>query len=171
MARMSISAILWRRYLAATSHAVWAVNNSQYYFELTGSYEGFFDGAARKSSDDEGNETFAITLEAFEGSPSVDPYEVIFTKKRATAAREGMWTVDSIRDGKKRAYDLWRKGRGPEAQYNQLPEPDKNQNYIVVVRDTENKFHGRWIRGGDFEALPKRVKELLASKNCGWNNL
>lgn len=171
MATIPIKAILWRKYLSATSHAVWAVSSSQYYFELTGTYEGFFDGAARAYEDKDKNQAFAVTLEPFDGTPACGPHEVIFTKKRANAAREGRWTVDSIRDGAKKAYDLWRRERGPLMQYVDLPEPEKERNFIVIVRDVDRRFHGRWIRGTDFDALPRAIQDLLLSGNCGWRDL
>lgn len=172
MAKMQIDAILWRKYLAATSHAIWEVSTSQYYFELTPSnYEIFLGPGAKTFTDKDGNAAYSIVLEAFDGKPAVGRHEITFTKKRPSAAREGKWTADSIRDGSKAAYDLWRRDRGPVQQYEQLPLTEKEKNFIIVVRDVSGQFHGRWIRGTDFDALPLRLQEVLLSGTSGWREL
>ncbi len=172
MSQKQIDAILWRKYLTATSHAVWGVSSSQYYFELPDrGYEQFLGTKCSQFKDNDGNQAYKITLESFEGVPSAAPRDVTFAKKRPGAHREGNWTVDSIRDGTGTAYDLWRKSRGPAARYEQLPPAEKEKNYIIIVRDIDGLFHGRWIRGSDFDALPTRVREALASENAGWRKL
>lgn len=172
MSRKQIDAILWRKYLTATSHAVWGISSSQYYFELPDrGYDQFFGRNCISSTDSDGNRTFKITLESFDGDPSSGPREVTFAQKRPGVHREGSWTVDSIRDGSGSAYDLWRKNRGPTAEYEKLPAAEKDTNYIVVVRDTDGRFHGRWIRGTDFDALPSAVRDILSSENAGWRRM
>lgn len=172
MTLKQIDAILWRKYLAATSHAVWGVSSSQYYFELPDrGYEKFFGTNCSRFKDKDGNDAFKITLESFNGAPSAGPRDVTFAKKRPGAHRAGKWTVDSIRDGTGTAYDLWRKNRGPIARYEQLPSAEKEKNYIVIARDIDGLFHGRWIRGSDFDALPPIVRDALASETAGWRRL
>jgi len=172
MSLKQIDAILWRKYLTATSHAVWGVSSSQYYFELPDrGYEEFFGSNCSNFTDSQGNDAFKITLESFDGDPSAAPREVTFAKKRPGAGREGKWTADSIRDGSGTAYELWRKKRGPIARYERLPSAEKGKNYIVIVRDVDGLFHGRWIRGSDFDALPTACQEAIASENAGWRKL
>jgi len=172
MSLKQIDAILWRKYLGATSAAVWATNNSQYYFELpSGDYTQFAGKSRRSFIDKDGNQAFKITLEAFDGAPHASPHEVTFAQKRKGAARGGNWTVDSIREGISKAYELWHAKRGPIDQYERLPPAEKEKNYIVIVRDVDNHFHGRWIRGSDFDALPSAVREKLLSASFGWSPL
>lgn len=173
MSRKQIDAILWRQYLAATSHAVWKVSTSQYYFELPDRrYQDFFGGNCRSFTDKDANEAFTIRLEALDGAEPVAEHEVTFTKKRASASRDGKWTADSIRDGKTvRAYDLWREKRGPLKRYEHLDPDEKEKNYIVVARDIDGRFHGRWIRGADFDALPISIQKILMSGTAGWRKL
>jgi hypothetical protein len=172
MSRKPIDAILWRKYLAATSHAVWGVNSSQYYFELPDrGYEQFFGKNFTPFKDRDGNSAFRISLESFNGNPSAGPRDITFAKKRPGVHREGNWTVDSIRDGSGTAYDLWRKNRGPVDQYDNLPPDEKDKNYIVIVRDTDGLFHGRWVRGSDFDVLPIKIQNILSSENAGWRQL
>ena len=171
MSLKQIDAILWRKYLAATSHAIWEVSSSQYYFEMPDrGYEEFFGGNCHSFTDKDGNKAFTISLQAFDGVPPSGNHDVTFTKKRDTAARVG-WTVDSIRDGKSAAYDLWRRKRGPLDEYKRLLSPEKEKNYIVIVRDDGGEFHGRWIRGSDFDALPTAFQKLLLSDRAGWAKL
>ncbi len=172
MARKKVDAILWRKYLAATSHAIWEVSNSQYYFELpVGNFHEFFKGNCENYVDSEGNDSFAISLEPFDGELKLGPHKVTFVRKRPGSAREGKWTVDSIRDGKAKAYGLWRRERGPISRYESLPDTEKEKNYIVIARDIDGRFHGRWIRGTDFDALPVAVQNTLSSALAGWRTL
>jgi hypothetical protein len=172
MSRKQIDAILWRKYLTATSHAVWEVSTSQYYFELPADeFKDFFNGNYRFSVDAEGNENFTISLEPFDGEPKVGSHNVTFARKRPGSAREGKWTVDSIRDGKAKAYDLWRRNRGPISRYESLSEAEREKNYIAIVRDVNGHFHGRWIRGTDFDALPVAVQDIISSALAGWRKL
>ncbi|MCC6414778.1 MAG: hypothetical protein IT582_02585 [Opitutaceae bacterium] len=167
-----VDAILWRKYLAATSHAVWKVSTSQYYFELpVGEFQKFFAGNYTPTVDPEGNDNFTIVLEPFDGEPGVGSHEVTFVRKRPGSAREGKWTVDSIRDGAKKAYALWHRNRGPLSRYENLSDNEKEKNYIVIVRDVDGRFHGRWIRGTDFDALPTMVQNILSSSPAGWSKL
>lgn len=172
MSQKQIDAILWRKYLSATSHAIWEVSASQYYFELPDrGYEDFFDGHCQNFIDKDGNNAFKMTLEKFDGAPAVDSHEVTFAQKRPGAHREGKWTVDSIRDGSARAYDLWRKVRGPVDEFNNLSVTEKEKNYILIARDIEGGFHGRWLRGSDFDAMPSEIQKILTSENAGWRKL
>ena len=172
MSRKQIDAILWRKYLSATSHAVWEVSSSQYYFELPDAdYQNFFDGNCPSFTDKDGNQAYTLTLEAFDGQQAVGPHNVTFAQKRPGAHRAGKWTVDSIRDGNGRAYELWRRNRGPIDQYLNLPVAEKEKNYILITRDIEGGFHGRWIRGSDFDVLPIKIQEKLKSANAGWSKL
>jgi hypothetical protein len=134
-------------------------------------YQEFIGNNCTQFIDKDGNQAFKIVLQGFEGEDSANPHEVIIAQKRSGVHREGTWTVDSIRDGSGAAYDLWRKNRGPIARYNDLPPGEKDKNYIVIIRDTDGCFHGRWVRGSDFDALPNRVQEALKSENAGWRQL
>jgi hypothetical protein len=171
MSLKRINAILWRKYLAATSSALWKLSKSQYYFELAGTepdYDQFFGDKATASQDERGNSLFTIQLEPFEGHPSVEAYELKFTKLRDVVERAGDWQVHQSGEN---AYALWRASRGPLKSFQDMDEAERKLNFIVIVRDVDGRFHGRWIPGDEFHSLPVAIQNLLISKNVGWSNL
>lgn len=173
MTLKQIDAILWRSYLKEASKAIWGDSNSQYYFEVAGSDLTDFFGSNFEHYKKDGNDSFVINLEEFEGADPAEKHKIHLTLKADTKARKGMWVVNNaIRDGSNwRAYDLWRQGRGPIARYDELTSDEKSKNYIVIARDVDGGFHGRWIRGSDFDALPMTIQEALKSKGAGWREL
>jgi len=170
MALKKIDAILWRSYLTSTSDVLWGTRLNQYYIDLPASdYEAFFAGHAHESSDEEGNLTFIILLEPFDGSPSVDRRQVEFEKKREGVSRAGSWNINGQHSDA--AYPLWKSGRGPTRRFQEMGSEEKKKNFIVIARDVDGGFHGRWVRSEDFDRLPKSMKELLENKNAGWSQL
>jgi hypothetical protein len=170
MALHRIDAILWRSYMTSTSDALWGVRSNQYYIDLPASdYETFFDGRAEQSVDQENNSTFTIRLEPFDGEPAVAQYQIEFEKKREGIARAGSWNINGQHSDT--AYPLWKSGRGPSKRFQEMEPDEKKRNFIVIARDLEGKFHGRWVRAEDFDELPNCIKTLLEQKSAGWSLL
>jgi len=170
MTKKRINAILWRSYLSATSAALWGTNKSQYYFALSkDDYSGFFGNRATQSIDAQQNSVYTICLEPYEGMHPAGPYDLSIIKLRDDAARSGEWQM--IDQSVERAYALWRKARGPVDKYENLPPAERSRNFIVIARDVDFRFHGRWIRGSDFATLPTAIQELLTKKSVGWSTL
>lgn len=172
MSQKPIDAILWRSYLAATSSALWQLNTSQYYFELPRTepdYIEFFGDSVMESQDYRGNKVFTINLEPFEGENMVARYELKCVKLREGVQRAGNWQV--LDQNGELAYALWQKERGPLRPFQNMDEEERQKNFIVIARDVDGCFHGRWIRDDDFLSLPPRVKHLLETKAVGWSQI
>jgi hypothetical protein len=168
MAIHRIDAILWRSYMTSTSDALWGKRSNQYYIDLPASdYEKFFAGHAEQSTDEEKNATFRIWLEPFEGEPLVARHQIEFEKKREGVARAGSWNINGQHSDS--AYPLWKSGRGPSKPFQEMGPEEKKRNFIVIARDVEGGFHGRWIRAEDFDGLPNCIKVLLEQKTAGWS--
>ncbi len=143
---------------------------NQYYIDLPKSnYEQFFGTGAAKSFDDDQNEIFTITLQPFDGTPKEAAYSVTFKKLRAGTARAGSWNMNGQFGDK--AYPLWQKGRGPTKSFSDMPKQEREKNYILILRDVDGQFHGRWVRDSDFDALPNTLQSLLKANNAGWKEL
>ncbi len=170
MAIKVINAILWRSYLAATSSALWGLDNSQYYIELTGTdFDPFFGVTSAQSTDERGNKAFTVKLEDFDGSNPTDPYDLKVIKLRDGVARAGNYQVLGQRESQ--AYPLWQSKRGPQKPYQEMDSEERSKNFMVVVRDSDGLFHARWIRPEDFAALPQSIQALLVSKSVGWSEV
>lgn len=170
MSKKQLDAILWRSYLTATSTALWGLSKSQYYFELPpGDYVSFFGNQAASGQDPRGNTVLTIQLEPFEGAPPVVKYELKLTKLRDGVERAGYWQV--LNQYGENAYPLWQKNRGPLKSYQDMKAAERERNFIVIVRDVDCRFHGRWIRGDDFLSLPAAIQSLLTANSFGWSAL
>ena len=169
MTLLAIDAMLWRSYATSTSDALWGARKNQYYIELPPSdYENFFVGYSG-TSDAQGNSAYEVRLEPYEGSQPAEPYLVKIKKLRASVHRAGTWNINGQHDSS--VYTLWQKGRGPTDPYTSLPSKEKNKNFLVILRDENAKFHGRWIRYSDYLALPEKVRNILDSQKAGWSLL
>lgn len=170
MAKKQIDALLWRSYMTSTSDALWGQRTNQYYIDFPKSdYEEFFGQYCVKEVDGDGNDVFSITLEPFEGKPSAGEYEVKFKKLRSGTERAGSWNMNGqFRD---RAYDLWQQNRGPLKPYAAMDSDERANNYIVIFRDVDGRFHGRWIQAPDFALLPERLRRILLESKAGWSKL
>ena len=167
MAKKQINAILWRSYLVATSRALWRETSSQYYIDLPKSdYETFFGSRAAQNTDTDGNLTYTITLKPFEGAPPVGEYDITFKKLRAGTGREGSWNIN--RQSLEQAYELWQPSRGPLKKFDDMSILEKDSNFLVIVRDIDGRFHGRWIQSSDFRQIPEGIRQIITSAKAGW---
>jgi hypothetical protein len=156
--------------MTSTSDALWGGRKNQYYIDLpAGDYESFFAGCAEQGTDEENNPTFTIWLEPFAGTPGVARHRIEFEKKREGIGREGSWNIN--RQHLDHAYPLWQRERGPTKRFQDMNADEKTRNFLVVARDVEGRFHGRWVRPEDFSSLPTRIKNLLEQKRAGWSLL
>lgn len=170
MAQKQVNAILWRSYLTSTSDALWGERTNQYYIDLPKSdYENFFGGRATKSADSDGNQIFTITLEPYDGEPPAETYSLTFKKLREGTGRAGSWNMNGqFKDG---AYALWQMGRGPIKQFAKMNPDESKKNYILILRDLDGGFHGRWIQESDFMLLPQMLQNIIGQTSAGWKQI
>lgn len=170
MAKKEIKAILWRSYMAETSKALWRETTSQYYIDLPKSdYENFFGAHAVVDTDREGNTTYTITLEPFDGVPAVGSYALTFKKLRPGSRRQDTWNING--QWLDRAYKLWQPNNGPLKKFSEMSTAERSSNFLIIARDVDGRFHGRWIRSPDFAVLPEGIKEIITSRKAGWTSL
>lgn len=158
------SAILWRKCNKATFDTLNDSSAGQYDIRLTRrDYEKFFLGVAKADETELGGYTLNVVLEPFTG-PS--PVALTTIKVRFMGELSGRkdWNIPSQRQGT--AYPLWRPGRGVGTTFT----ADANE-FMLIIRDVDGKFHARWIHHADFSALPDNIKTMLSENEVGWGEL
>jgi hypothetical protein len=70
------------------------------------------------------------------------------------------WNIPSQRP--ETAYSLWRSGRGVQTQFDET-----RRDFVLLLRDTNDQFHARWIRDESFDQVPERLRALMLSKPIG----
>jgi hypothetical protein len=170
MALKQIDAILWRRYLAATSTALFGLSASQYYIEMppaSDDYLEFLNGTGSHFTDPQGNKCVTFHIAEFDGS-NAQKYAMTFKILAPGKAREGYININD--QNPKNGYPLWLPPRGPLKVFEKSVDAYAPQ-FAVIVRDVHNAFHARWIRHEDFLALPDKIRGILSVKDAGWSLL
>ena len=156
--------ILWRLVMEATIDTLRGRSRGQYDIRL-GRPERlaeFFSGVPRTAITPLGGFTLTIPLESY-GGPDPLPGETVHVRYMGELSRRRDWYIASQRPTT--AYPLWRLGRGLRN------ETEPNTDYVVVVRDPEERFHGRWIAPSDLARLPDSLRDKLRTADSGWDEL
>lgn len=156
-----VTAVLWRRCNKATFDTLTGVSHGQYDIRLTTGpeIEGFFDGLTRSAHTELGGFTVDVPLEAYDG-PEPLAASAIQVRYMGERSQRADWYIRAQRP--ESAYELWRRGRGVEAN-----EAEAAASYLVIVRDSDNRFHGRWIKGPDVAHLPATIREAIGRGDVG----
>lgn len=163
MSKRRISAILWRRVNKATVDTLTGHSDGQYDIRLAqpvGMTE-FFSGVPRQDETKLGGYDLHVPIESYEGANPV-PGQVIRIHYMGDRSKRRDWNIPSQRP--ETAYPLWRRGRGLPAKATQPPAPS---HYIVIVRDTEGKFHARWLTDEGVQHLPEDMKRVVQTNEIG----
>lgn len=163
MTKKRVSAILWRRVNKATVDTLIGQSRGQYHITLTqpaGILE-FFRGAPKQGKGKLGGYILHVPIESYEGADPVSsqPLEVSYM---GDLSERRDWNIPSQRP--RTAYPLWREGRGLPAGVTQPPSPS---HYVIIARDTEGKFHARWLTNEGFHHLPEDMKRLVQKNEVG----
>jgi hypothetical protein len=159
-----VDAFLWRRCNKATIDSLVGDSAGQYHITLsTGKFEGFFQGLTRENTTDRDGYDFIVPFESFTGKDPVAQQNLTIRYMGPKSARKD-WNIPSQRP--QSAYELWRLGR---AFSSRSDVGDKD--FIVIARDVDNGFHGRWIKSTDFEHLPDDMKRAMSESDVGWKKL
>lgn len=159
-----LDAFLWRSCNKATLDTLLDVSRGQYDIRLTKrDFDSFFRSLAPHSLTDLGGYSITVPLQPFTGANPIALSKIVVRHLGPESGRKD-WNISSQR--MKSAYELWRIGRGFVSR-DSVGEKD----FIVIARDTDNGFHGRWIRSADFNALPAVMKGLMNSSEVGWAEL
>lgn len=169
MAKKQLTAILWRRVLEATVDTLAGRSKGQYDIRLGRSERvlEFFEGLVQEDATDLGGFSLNVPIEAFEGANPVDK-QTIQIRYMGEASKRRDWNTPSQRPTT--AYPLWREGRGLPSGH--VYDSSDNQ-YVILAKDSENKFHARWLSTSEFSLLPEDFKSILGSSDFGvhfWPN-
>jgi 5-methylcytosine-specific restriction enzyme B len=163
MAKRRISSILWRKVNKATVDTLTGRSRGQYDIRLTQppGISEFFRSVERKDLTPLGGFSLYPILEPFEGVSPVlrQPIKVRYMGDRSERRD---WNIPSQRP--ETAYPLWRQGRGLPTGTTKPPSPP---HYIIIARDTEDKFHARWLNDKGVQGLPGDMKKMMQKSEVG----
>lgn len=160
MARITVSAVMWRLCNKATYDTLHGNSGGQYHIAIPDSTKihEFFEGVPRAPTDLRGYE-MEVPIAPFDGDPPVEAQELTVRFMGPDSSRKD-WNIVAQRP--MTAYPLWRPGRGVPDDYD-----SSWHEYVVLVKDRNRAFHARWISTAAFERLPDVVREPLSSKKYG----
>jgi hypothetical protein len=161
MALIELKAVLWRRVNEATFDTLIGDSRGQYDIRLTTDpdVERFFEGLAQHDPTDKGGYTIDVPIAPFEGEDPVDA-AVLQVRYMGPESIRKDWYIRAQRP--ETAYPLWRPGRGLPTTF-----VEGKRDFVILVRDINDKFHARWISDEAFDQLPKQLRSLMLSKHIG----
>ena len=148
--------LLWRRIVETDLQVLRGVTKGQYDIRLgrTLDIDGFLSGLPRVPNDLGGYDV-RVRLEPAPGVPAA---EIVFAYIGGQSDRRD-WRIN--RQHGQHAYALWREGTGV------LATTQPGDDYAVILRDDDGKFHARWLRKGDLGRLGFAVRAAFAvSRNA-----
>lgn len=159
-----VDAILWQKIRKADLDTLRGVSSGQYHIAIPDrNFQEFFKGLDERDPTSKGGFTILVRIEAYEGTEPV-PAVILKIRYMGKDSARSDWNIPSQRPDS--AYPLWRVGRGATKQGSAgLDE------YLVIVRDSLNCFHARWINDQVFLRLPDRIKTILKSDSTGWGSV
>lgn len=161
MARIRLSAILWRRMNRATFDTLAGNSAGQYDIRLGSdeSIEEFLEGVDPQEHTELGGFTLAVPIEAFDGPNPIGP-QTLHVRYMGRESARGDWNIPSQRPDT--AYPLWRRGRGAPLQFQSSPHE-----FALLARDVHGHFHARWISEQNFNNLPPEIQTMLLQRDVG----
>ncbi|MDC3190570.1 AAA family ATPase [Pseudoalteromonas elyakovii] len=161
MSKKKIKAILWKKVMQATVDTLIGKSSGQYHIELGrgSAIEQFFDGFSRDSETEKGGFEVILPIHPVGGDSPVEPYELTFKYLGPDSARK-TWYIRAQRP--ETAYPLWRQGRGFEL-------PISSDEYIVLVRDSDDAVHARWITQRELSHFPNELQTAMNSRDFDVN--
>ena len=159
--KIRVKALLWRSCNQATFDSLHGISKGQYDIRLTTNpgIATFFAGLEETDSTDRGGFTLHVPIERFEG---VDPVAAMTLDVHYMGPRSQRkdWNIPAQRP--ETAYELWRPGRGVPASI-----AEAAADYVLLVRDVNDRFHARWLRAAHLTALPANVREAIVAQEVG----
>jgi 5-methylcytosine-specific restriction protein B len=159
MALVKVVAVMWRTINRASVDTLAGRSNGQYDIRL-GTAEwlhNFFAGLTQEAEGDKGGFVVHVPLEALSGENPVEAQALSVKFMGADSVRKD-WNIPAQRPTT--AYALWRMGRGLPTNH---VFAATDQNWIVIARDDDNRFHARWINSERFAALPLDLQQSISA--------
>jgi len=156
-----VAAVLWRRANKASLDSLTGRSVGQYDVRLGTDprIEEFFSGLERKELTDLGGYTIDVPVESFDGQGPV-ARETLGVRFMGPKSQRKDWYIRAQRPTS--AYPLWRPGRAFRE-----PTEDADQDYMMLVRDTDGGFHARWVRSSNLEKVPPAIAQAMRSEELG----
>lgn len=159
-----VKAFLWRKANSSTLDTLLGESKGQFDIRFNRTnYSGFFKGVPKENLTSDGGFEIKVPIESFDGPVKVDSKEIIVRAMGQKTQRKDSYIKSQRPDT---AYDLWREKRGFASR-----GAVGSNDYIIIVRDSDNKFHARWIRTQDFQDLPDAMRENIKTADVGWCEL
>lgn len=157
-----LDAVLWRRWNEATYDTLHGNSRGQYDIRLNKQDDlgDFFGGIPRTNPTAHGGFDIVVPIEPITGRTPVDASSITIRYMGPRSERKD-WYIRSQRPAT--AYPAWRPGVGVPFEF----DSELNE-YLLVMRDTDGKYHGRWIHHDDVGKLPRPVVLAIGSKDVGW---
>jgi hypothetical protein len=162
--RKELDGFLWRSCNRATLDTLLGVSSGQYHIALPKrDFSPFFRGLSAQNPTERGGFEFMVPIQPFSGSNPVEQRTIVVRYLGLESERKD-WNIRAQRPDS--AYELWRENRGFVSR-----QSVGDNDFIVIARDTDNGFHGRWIRSADFNALPEEMRKPMINSEAGWQAL
>ncbi|UJA21746.1 hypothetical protein HJD18_17035 [Thermoleophilia bacterium SCSIO 60948] len=149
---MATPRILWRVAMKATLDSLRGLSPGQYHIALARppGIDEFFAGLPQSPKDLAGY-SVEVPLE-----PAGDiPAQTILVYFNGWEASRKEWRIASQRP--EEAYPLWRPGVGPTA------ETRPGDDALVLIRDSNKRFHARWLNLSELGELPEGLRTAMKS--------
>lgn len=159
--KIRVEGLLWRICNQATFDSLHGKSKGQYDIRLSSkpAVAEFFAGLAQEEPTELGGYTVHVPIAAFDG-PNPVPASTLDVRYMGPKSERKDWNIPTQRP--ETAYPLWRPGRGvPDT----LEAAAKD--YVLIVRDVDDAFHGRWLRGANLASLPGNVREAILAETVG----
>lgn len=162
---VSVEAVLWRAANTATLATLNDESKGQYHIELLAEqgtapdhpigqdFRRFFGDLLGAPVNKKGRLNFNVPVEAVGGSEPV-PAQPLPMYYLGEGTARSSWNIPSQRSDT--AYPLWRPERACPSG---LPGSDKDA--LLLIRDTKQRYHARWLRSADRGALPDGLRAAM----------
>jgi hypothetical protein len=159
--KVAVKALLWRICNQATFDSLHGQSRGQYDIRLTTNRKvgDFFSGLPQDEATALGGYTLHVPIAAFDGPDPVGAATLDVRYMGANSERKD-WNIPSQRP--ETAYPLWRAGRGVPDAFESAAK-----DYVLLVRDVNDHFHARWLRGTNLASLPANVREAILAEPVG----
>lgn len=153
---MAVAKLLWRKVFKATIDTLRGESPGQYHITLAKppGIADFFEGLPRESNA-LGGYNVQVPLEAARAPVPVAATSIEVAYIGPQASR-GDWRIPSQRP--ETAYPLWREGTGL------LDSTEPGEDFVVLARDPDERFHARWLRAADVPRLPADLAQALTGR-------
>lgn len=158
-----VHSILWRNYNQATIDTLTGKSAGQYDIRLgaKNGFKDFFAGLKQENPTDLGGYDINLKMEEVRDSSSniICKGRDLTVRFMGENSKRKDWNIPSQRP--ETAYPMW-------VQEGRFPGVKDEGSYVIIIRTTSGKFHGRILLSDEINALPELVKsEIDKNKDSG----